>query len=561
MTLFREHPSLAQRLRARWSTETWRFDAPGARTLLGPFLLFSIATALVLWQQLLAFTSVPDRGDPLFSMWRIAWVAHQLPVDPRHLFDANIFHPAARTLAYSDAMLLPALIGAPALWLGVPIAVVYTCLLLFSYVAAALAMFVLVHGVTRHGGAASIAGLLFAFDTFRLLHYSHLELQFTFCMPLALFFLLRTLSSGNRRDGVFAGAFVALQALCSLYYGMFLAVSLAVFVVGWTFFVRRVTARTAASLGLAVAVTAVLCVPVTIPYWANRATVGERGGDEVRAYSAAARDYITAYPQSALYGYALWDANDGERKLFPGTVPILLGAAALVPPFGPFVAPAFVALAASIDASLGSHGIAYTVLYEFLPPFKALRVPARFRGVETLFLALMAGIGIANVARRIGNQSVARVTLALVAVLLLVDVHPVLNLQPVWDHAPGIYRRIPDPHAVIADLPLPASQDPFWHDPVYMYFSTFHWHPLVNGSSGFVPRWYDALGIVSRRFPSDEALDAYQRLGTEYFVLHEGYYGRTFGDVVAAAEAQPRLQFVATETWEEGESRLYRLLR
>ena len=83
----------------------------------------------------------------------------------------------------------------------------------------------------------------------------------------------------------------------------------------------------------------------------------------------------------------------------------------------------------------------------------------------------------------------------------------------------------------------------------------------MNGSSGFAPPWYDALGMISRRFPSDEALDAYRRLGTEYFVLHEGYYRQTFNAVVSAAAAQPRLQFVATNTWEEGECRLYRLLR
>ena len=84
----------------RWTTAMWRLDVPDARTLLAASMLFSVATAIVLRQQLVAFTSVPDRGDPLFSMWRIAWVAHQLPLAPRHLFDANIFHPAARTLAY-----------------------------------------------------------------------------------------------------------------------------------------------------------------------------------------------------------------------------------------------------------------------------------------------------------------------------------------------------------------------------------------------------------------------------------------------------------------------------
>jgi hypothetical protein len=561
-TVLRRVPSLAQQLRARWSTHRLQCEAPAARPCLWALLLFSGATAFMLRQQLLAYTSVPDLGDPLFSMWRLAWVAHQLPLDPRHLFDANIFHPAARTLAYSDAMLLPAFMAAPALWLGVPLATVYTSLLLFSYVAAGVAMFVLVEGVTRHAGAALIAGLVFAFDTFRFLHYSHLELQFTFCMPLALFFVLRTLVTSGRRDGMLAGIFVALQGLCSLYYGIYLGVSLVVFVIGWIYFVKRVDTRALASLGLAVAVATAVCLPVTLPYWANRTTVGERGADEVRTYSATGHDYVTAYRQSAVYGTRLWGSNNGERKLFPGTLPIVLVAAALLPPAGPLVAPVAAALAVSVDASLGLHGTIYSVLFDSFPAFRGFRAPARFRGVAGLYLALLTGVAIAALARRIEAVWPTRVALTGLGVLLLIDVHPLLELRPLWDHAPGIYQLIPDRRAVLADLPLPWDGDPFWHDPVYMYFSTFHWHPIVNGSSGFTAPWYDQLGGLSRDFPADQTLDAYRRLGTEYFVLHEGYYGtRTFKRVVADIETQPRLQFVETATWEEGECRLYRLLR
>ena len=43
---------------------------------------------------------------------------HQLPRDPLHLFDANIFHPERNTLAFSEHMLPQALMGAPLLWLG-----------------------------------------------------------------------------------------------------------------------------------------------------------------------------------------------------------------------------------------------------------------------------------------------------------------------------------------------------------------------------------------------------------------------------------------------------------
>ena len=60
-----------------------------------------------------------DIGDPLLSTWRLSWFAHQLPRDPMHLFDGNIFYPEKNTLAFSDAMIVPSLTVAPLVWLGV----------------------------------------------------------------------------------------------------------------------------------------------------------------------------------------------------------------------------------------------------------------------------------------------------------------------------------------------------------------------------------------------------------------------------------------------------------
>lgn len=76
---------------------------------------FAALTCAAAFQQVTDLRSVSDLGDPLFSAWRLDWVAYRLRSDPLHLFDANIFHPEPRTLAYSDAMLVPALVAAP--WL------------------------------------------------------------------------------------------------------------------------------------------------------------------------------------------------------------------------------------------------------------------------------------------------------------------------------------------------------------------------------------------------------------------------------------------------------------
>src|SRR5205823_1585547 len=51
-----------------------------------------------------AHLSRNDNADTVLNEWTIAWVVHQLPRDPLHLFDANIFYPERRTLAYSESM-------------------------------------------------------------------------------------------------------------------------------------------------------------------------------------------------------------------------------------------------------------------------------------------------------------------------------------------------------------------------------------------------------------------------------------------------------------------------
>src|SRR6476646_10441548 len=59
-----------------------------------------------------------DNADTQLNEWILAWVAHQLPRAPLHLFEANIFYPAHDALAFSEPLIVPALIGAPLAWAG-----------------------------------------------------------------------------------------------------------------------------------------------------------------------------------------------------------------------------------------------------------------------------------------------------------------------------------------------------------------------------------------------------------------------------------------------------------
>src|SRR6476661_9801327 len=106
------------------------------------FTLLAIVNSLPLITNMSGF--IGEHGDSYFSVWRLAWVAHKLPRDPLHLFDANIFYPHPATLAYSDAMLLPATVLSPLHWLHVHPVAVYNLTLLGAFVASGVAACLLV---------------------------------------------------------------------------------------------------------------------------------------------------------------------------------------------------------------------------------------------------------------------------------------------------------------------------------------------------------------------------------------------------------------------------------
>src|SRR4030095_3703756 len=144
-------------------------------------------TVLVTWPQVMHLSSaVTDFGDPLLNSWTLAWVAHQVPIDPRHVFDAPIFHPEIGTLAYSESLLLPGLAVAPVLWLGGDPILAHNLVLFAGYVLSGLAMFWLVRALTRHDGAALVAAAIFAVYPYRLPEDATIKVHTTSLLPHGL---------------------------------------------------------------------------------------------------------------------------------------------------------------------------------------------------------------------------------------------------------------------------------------------------------------------------------------------------------------------------------------
>jgi hypothetical protein len=57
-----------------------------------------------------------------------------------------------------------------------------------------------------------------------------------------------------------------------------------------------------------------------------------------------------------------------------------------------------------------------------------------------------------------------------------------------------------------------------------MYWSTFHWHSLVNGYSGYEPPDYEKTTTLMKAFPDDEAIARLRHLDVRYVLVHESFY-------------------------------------
>src|SRR5262245_40152120 len=381
---------------------------------------------------------VPDMDDSYFNIWRISWVAHQLVRHPAALFDANIFYPATHTLAYSDAMLLVGLAGAPFIWAGAPPAGVHNGLMVMAFVTSAWAAYALGRRLTGDRGAALVAGALVGFAPYRFAHIAHLELQWLVWMPLALLALHSLVERPRIATGLALGACLAGQLLCSIYYGVFLILFVGaawIFLVaahGWRERVLPCTAAAALPLAL-------VAVPYLMPSAASRAP---RGANEVARYSATPADYLRVPAFNALRGGATHGEASEERALYPGAIAIGLALLAFA---GPRTRTVWVYAGLTLvafDASLGAHGLTFRALQALVPPLANLRAPARFASLGLVALAGLAALGTVRLKALIGARPAAAQAAVAVALALCVVEY--------WSR--------PIPTRVVASEPAPADR-------------------------------------------------------------------------------------------------------
>jgi hypothetical protein len=506
----------------------------------------------------LAGQSRLDNADTALTTWITSWVAHQLPRDPLHLFDAPIFHPERRTLAYSEPLIAPGVMAIPLRGAGLSATTTYNLLVLAGYALSAWAMWRLVTGWTGDPVAGAVAGCAFAFNAHLLTRFAHLQALHGEFVPVVLLAMDRLATRARWRDAVLLAAGLVLVGLTSIYTLTFAAAAVVVGVAARAAEWRATAARTWLRVGAGALLGALCLSPVLLQYWlVNRELGLERTLADSAQYGATWRDYLAT---GGRLHYNLWSARffSGTAVLFPGVAALGLALVGIADRRGHRGrVRMFVAIGVlGVVLSLGPAVPLYGWLFETVPLLRATRVAARWGGLFLMAVAVLAGFGTAALRARSGPRAAWILAWLLPAVVTLEAARTPMAFTPT-PPIPLVYSRLAAlPDAVLLEFPLfPGPQ--FNLNAPYLLAQTEHFHPIIAGYSGFATPAYTARTATLGRFPADESRALMRALGVTHVVLHLGPLVQGYGQ--AAVDAIDGVPWLRRE-YADDEARVYRVV-
>jgi hypothetical protein len=478
--------------------------------------------------------------DGLYSIWNVAWVAHALVTDPAALFDANIFYPHRRALAYSESNIIAGIVGVPAWLITGNAYAAHNTAVLFAFASTLVGAWLLLRRLSGNSAAAAVGAVLFAFCPYFYSHSAHIQLLMAGGIPLSMLALHRLVDRPTLGRGLTLGAALGTQALACAYYGIFAGLMVGYAVL---FFAARRRLWRTLPFWTAVAAGAVSSIVIVLPFFLPYLDLQRNSGfarslDDASRYSATWLSYLVspAHAHRPLLSLARGMGWRISEVLFPGAIVIVLGAigAALslrrsdhdpqhardretVLLYGSLGILAF-------WASFGPAAGLYTLLYRAVPPFTFLRAPSRFGLLLPMVLAVFSALALRRVPALAGSRR------ALVASALGAVAIAELNVAPFpWERAltaSANYTVLAGmPKGVVAEFPFYGERVAYPLHAQYMMFSTTHWMPLVNGYSDYIPPDFRQTAFVLDSFPSNDTFAILQKHRVRYIGVHWDMYG------------------------------------
>ena len=520
----------------------------------------------------------PAMTVPYLNLWTLAWNHHWLKGQASSYWDANHFFPHQKTLAYSEPQLGMGVLTFPVVLLGGNTVLAYNLALFLYFFGAGMAVYALcwwlfgwVDGVspTDRCVASIIAGILYAFTPYMFREVGVLQLLAVPFPPVCLLGLHRFFYQKRLSDALlFTVGFLGCWYTCA-YYGLFLSVFVFCFTVGFWhpgMFHKRNLLCGLVTVGILLGGILPLASGM---HSAKIALALDWDKEIVKGLSAVFMDYFQ-FPSSCLLYEHILGVVSQENSLFLGGMLFCLASVGTIITFrysAPieirdmsrrtlpinernrpslrrcgifYLSMALVAFILSLGMALtpihteglGAYRILtwlspYNLLYKFVPGFSSIRSPYRFSIFMALFLAILAGIGMLWVCRSVRSRWRWTLILFLMSITIF-ELWPTplrfVKVPGTVAEVPRIYQHVKalPSDAVLIEFPLSTSRSEQGMEVTsrYMYFSTFHWHRLVNGYSGFSPQAAFELREILARSTPRTALFALKAFGVQYVTAH-----------------------------------------
>jgi hypothetical protein len=488
-----------------------------------------------------------DTNDGRFGIWNIAWIGHALSTDPAHLLDANIFSPHTGTLAYSELNLVAGTFGLPwYLLTHSPLAALNGAVGIALWLAFVLT-WALVRRLSGSDGAGLVSATMFTFCPYVGSKTAEIQLLMIFVFPLVALAFHRLRDRPGPLTAVGLGAALAVAGLACGYYGLFAGCALGLLVL---VFADRSPRYWLALAGAAV-VAAVPVLPVYRAFQHARAASGAvlapHGDVELRGYSSHVTDYLA----SSSFAHEWWLPSlqrwqPWVEVLFPGVMALACAAIGLwtyrtAATARRRVLLAYVVLA--IVAAWASFGPAlklYSLLDAWVPGMSLIRAPARFGVLVTFAVSILAGCGVARlaVARRFLPYVLVAVTACELGIRTTAWGWPSwpLRTSPPVSTAYEVLAGLP--RGVFVEFQFPYVSSNYHNHATAMYWSTYHWQPMVNGYSDVIPPDFDAIALPINGFPDPASFAIMKARHVRYVLWHVDYYEGASREVLLARLAR-----------------------
>ncbi len=188
------------------------------------------------------------------------------------------------------------------------------------------------------------------------------------------------------------------------------------------------------------------------------------------------------------------------------------------------------------------------LLYLYVPFFDSMRVWTRFGLISAFTVAVLSGLGLARIMRRLegGRHSPRRAVLVGSACLVLLAFELIAVPYPLgWSEVRAQpvdewLARQPESGAVI--------RFPLWQIECGpgLYAATVHGRPLASGYAAFFPSYYRQERSILWDFPTVRSIALLRGWGVKYVLVGSKGYGAQWPDVQRRLDDFETLQLVAT---------------